>query len=347
MEVRRLLVFNVRISVTHSSLFIVNNFAPDAAEVESKIRDTANPLIAWLVLCAGLSRSAAVLTLSVLRTIIALIVSTYQDPAESDLMRLILRDPRSVYTALSIEPQITRSVCCPRCFSPYTAPDVPDCCTRRRKTKSSTQTSICGEELWRNVSGFNDRVPARLYSTQCLKSWIQWLFMQHGMEETSTRPLHQSEPGAMMFDIYDSRAWREWSSTYARTPGNLTFGLFVDWFNPFTNKLAGKKADLQLPELDGFGCSELVSELVTILLPKCNRIHRISWARRMRAGGTVRRRVCSMLIPGIVGIIQNGFQVIGVHRCSAIPADAYTPGGSPCDYSTPQQHYNLCLADSR
>jgi len=42
-----------------------------------------------------------------------------------------------------------------------------------------------------------------------------------------------------MDDIWDSPVWRSMGS-FTTTIGNLTFSFFIDWFNPFMNKTAGK-----------------------------------------------------------------------------------------------------------
>ncbi|PPQ92325.1 hypothetical protein CVT25_008507 [Psilocybe cyanescens] len=42
-----------------------------------------------------------------------------------------------------------------------------------------------------------------------------------------------------MCDIQDSPGWRSLYNSFP-SPCNLQFGLYVDWFNPFTNKIAGK-----------------------------------------------------------------------------------------------------------
>lgn len=45
--------------------------------------------------------------------------------------------------------------------------------------------------------------------------------------------------GADMTDVQDSPAWKDLHGP-EDSPYNLTFGMYVDWFNPYTNKLAGK-----------------------------------------------------------------------------------------------------------
>jgi hypothetical protein len=42
-----------------------------------------------------------------------------------------------------------------------------------------------------------------------------------------------------MHSVWDSPAWRSLGS-FTTTPNNLTFSYYIDWFNPFTNKIAGK-----------------------------------------------------------------------------------------------------------
>jgi hypothetical protein len=50
--------------------------------------------------------------------------------------------------------------------------------------------------------------------------------------------LHQPNPDRMS-SIWDSPAWQS-LGTYTVEPNNLVFSLYIDWFNPFMNKIAGK-----------------------------------------------------------------------------------------------------------
>jgi hypothetical protein len=45
--------------------------------------------------------------------------------------------------------------------------------------------------------------------------------------------------GADMHDIQDSPAWQDLTGLFP-TPYHLVFGIYIDWYNPFTNKIAGK-----------------------------------------------------------------------------------------------------------
>jgi hypothetical protein len=66
----------------------------------------------------------------------------------------------------------------------------------------------------------------------------------HQIIETSLEEAfrkHADNPtifGADMNDIQDSPAWRDLQGFF-QSPRNLIFGIYIDWFNPFTNKIAG------------------------------------------------------------------------------------------------------------
>ena len=44
-----------------------------------------------------------------------------------------------------------------------------------------------------------------------------------------------------MCSIWDTPAWQSLGG-FCTTPGNLTFSYYIDWFNPYLNKIAGKHA---------------------------------------------------------------------------------------------------------
>ena len=86
-----------------------------------------------------------------------------------------------------------------------------------------------------------DRVPLRLYSTQSFKSWLNFFLNIPGCEEELDASFaHVSPANGQMRDIWDSPAWHE-LQPYVSVSGNLIFTFWIDWFNPLSNRIAGKK----------------------------------------------------------------------------------------------------------
>lgn len=146
-------------------------------------------------------------------------------------------DVRTAMTALSIEPVLQRAVCCPKCLSGYSLPGLPERCYFR----GSSRSRMCKEPLWTTCSTRRgpQRVPRQLYTTQEPDSWIQFLRLCPLTEDWIQKLWeHQPNPGCME-SVWDSPAWKSLGNL-TTTVGNLTFSYYIDWFNPLTNKIAGK-----------------------------------------------------------------------------------------------------------
>jgi hypothetical protein len=150
-----------------------------------------------------------------------------------------MKDVRTAVSALSIDPVLIRSVCCPKCFAPYTPDNLPDLCTRRESPRSRK----CGETLCmeRMTKKGSRRAPHRLYSTQSFDSWLRRFLLCPRIEKAMEASYLPRPADSIMRDLYDSPAWKSSLGTFTQTVGNLTFSYYIDWFNPFTNKIAGKK----------------------------------------------------------------------------------------------------------
>lgn len=93
-----------------------------------------------------------------------------------------------------------------------------------------------------------NQVPIKHYFVQSFTQWLAGLVQRPNIEKLmDSTPFSQSNDG-MMRDIWDG-SWRE---SFRGNDGNLffqkghpecrmAFSLFIDWFNPYTNKLAGAK----------------------------------------------------------------------------------------------------------
>ena len=86
-------------------------------------------------------------------------------------------------------------------------------------------------------------VPRRLYTTQSFDSWLSFFLsrqiIEDALDESFRRRGHSTAAlGGDMHDVHDSPAWRDLTGLFS-TAHHLVFGIYIDWFNPFTNKIAG------------------------------------------------------------------------------------------------------------
>ena len=206
-------------------------------------------LVSWLHLSCGLSPAAAgkilqvfqatVLAAIQLRMLMARSTSSSASASGPQISFPIPRDLRTAMSNLSIEPNIIRSICCPKCYTQYSLTSMPQLCSYKETPRSRR----CGEELWttRSTRAGPCVVPCRLYSTQDFESWLTYFLSRPGIEDhIDASYTHRPSPDEMK-SIWDSPAWRS-LGTFTTTKGNLTFSYFIDWFNPYTNKIAGKTA---------------------------------------------------------------------------------------------------------
>jgi hypothetical protein len=206
-------------------------------------------LVAWLNLHAGVSRTTANIVLKALQFILAttlqLLCVALQSAGfgEIKVPQIHLpKDIRSIYKQ-GMEPVIDRVACCPTCYSLYPADHpIPETCTYQR----SQLAHVCGTALWRDRKTRKGvkRVPTRLFSTQSLDSWLRFFLarpdIEDHLEKSASRNQNRYPQGNAytMHDIADSPAWASLGN-YVRFPYNLVWAVYVDWFNPFSNKIAG------------------------------------------------------------------------------------------------------------
>ena len=150
-------------------------------------------------------------------------------------------DIRTVYSHCQLDPEIHRVICCPQCFKQYSAGAVPLRCTWRRSPRSKP----CGADLYiqRHTRNGLKQVPKCLYTSQSFESWLTFLLSRAPIDDclrqTFAKLQNPFNPTARMHDIHDSPAWNTFRP-YLRSCYHLVFALYIDWFNPFSNKIAGK-----------------------------------------------------------------------------------------------------------
>ncbi|MBW0506696.1 hypothetical protein O181_046411 [Austropuccinia psidii MF-1] len=179
----------------------------------------------------------------------------------------LAQDPRTLIKIALPDFKIRKTVYCTNCYSLYPTIDIPWKCTY----KETTRCSPCDNDLFCTQSSFrsvqskgssmlhpyrmttNDlahiSIPRGYYVTQSMDSWIRWFLAFEGIEdaiESWAQEVHSSSDETIG-DIQKGTGWKElsWASTSETgSTLNLCFSLFVDWFNPRNNKLAGKQQSM-------------------------------------------------------------------------------------------------------
>lgn len=209
-------------------------------------------LATWLHIAAGLSREATGVTLKICKILITMAMNlgamhtlnsqaTFakeRQPPPSPPSLHLPQDVRTAMSALSIDPIIHRAVCCPKCLARYEISNLPELCYYR----STGRSRQCKEPLWttRTTRKGPVRVPRQLYTTQDIDSWIELLLSRPETEDMIEASWAHKRSTDRMHSILDSPAWKSLGGNFTTTVGNLTFSFYIDWFNPLTNKIAGK-----------------------------------------------------------------------------------------------------------
>lgn len=204
-------------------------------------------IVAWCSLRARVSRDAANTILKSFKFVLTVILQLLHVALQSAGVVLeplrnldIPSDIRTIYVQAGLDVDIIRITCCPKCFKqcPSSGP-IPRYCT----WKCSPRSRACNEELYtyQELKDGPKRTPRCLYTTQSLQSWITVLLSRSGIDKVlhaSFARFQANLPHDRMRDIQDSPAWQSLRN-FLQSPYHLIFGMYVDWFNPFTNKIAG------------------------------------------------------------------------------------------------------------
>ena len=205
-------------------------------------------LVIWLHSRAGVSRAVTNKVLRAIQVIISATLYLVGIALMSSGFAVKLSNvklPHDVRTAYQLhcpEPEIIRTACCPQCFSLFPHP-IPWKC----QWKESPRSHACNTNLWKiqNTRNGPKWVPRQLYSTQSFDSWLQFFLSRQIIEDSLHKAYHHriNHPpavfGANINDIQGSPAWNDILGFF-QSPYHLLFGIYVDWYNPYTNKIAGK-----------------------------------------------------------------------------------------------------------
>jgi hypothetical protein len=163
-------------------------------------------------------------------------------------------DLRSARQSLQIEPDIVKYAACSTCCNIYPPKksgkimEWPTECTWRRFPDSPP----CGQPLVKSgvEAGESIRVPIRPFEVQDFDSFVGRLLCRPGYEKILDEGTSLSNQSGELNDIKDGLAIRDLKGPdgkpfldgFKRSELRLAWSLSVDWFNPFHNKQAGKKA---------------------------------------------------------------------------------------------------------
>ncbi|KAL7279724.1 hypothetical protein ACG7TL_006131 [Trametes sanguinea] len=190
---------------------------------------------------------------------------------QQSLLKLIPSDVRTAIDLLGLEPDLTVYAACPRCFSTY-APKSHSRDSRSsypaRCTHVETSNPPCDEPLLegkdccearhkrkRGEAGApTEGSPRTPFVYHSLSAWIAEMLSRLGLADLMAKGWEGSgsAPSGVWSDIMDAPTLRDFAGPDGHTlfsvqingSVHLVFSLFIDWFNPYGNKQAGKKRSI-------------------------------------------------------------------------------------------------------
>lgn len=202
----------------------------------------------WLYVTAGASRSTTNTVLRAISYLVTTIIYLLETALASQGFKIKLSDlkipldVRSAYRRHFSEPKYKRTMCCPKCFKNFTCPvdELPFTCQWR----ASPRSDPCGARLWRRTRNGSKKVPICLYTTQSFKAWLRFFLSRKSIDDAlqqthSKRVNYPVAFGSEMRDVHDSPGLCDLYGNQ-QSPYNLAFGIYIDWFQVFKLKIAGK-----------------------------------------------------------------------------------------------------------
>ncbi|PIL27816.1 hypothetical protein GSI_10970 [Ganoderma sinense ZZ0214-1] len=202
---------------------------------------------------------AALLMVIVLHSLAATATVTSVTPEQQSILSTIPLDVATIIEKLELEPDVVRFACCPTCRFTY-APDpkrpndpYPHICTNQEIDKPVCGTALVypQEHSLKHSKGTATVTyePFIVFPFRSPISWLADFISRPGMLALlrTSWDRKDSPTGAgqniLSFDGIRSFLGPDKKTPFSSQPDgslHLVFSLFVDWFNPFGNKKAGK-----------------------------------------------------------------------------------------------------------
>ncbi|MBW0562515.1 hypothetical protein O181_102230 [Austropuccinia psidii MF-1] len=179
------------------------------------------------------------------------------------IQKQIPQDGRTVAKKLDLTPELNHFICCPQCYSMYDIETAPHHC----RYKTFPTSPPYGTSLFHTLRFIRplphinrismhysrtqhiqrNRKPFSVFVTQDFSNWLKWFIPQSKKSIEDWRLSITTTSNT----IYDYQQLPAWDSLYPKceqaknsTTLQLAFSLFVDWFNPISNKTSGKQVSL-------------------------------------------------------------------------------------------------------
>ena len=134
-----------------------------------------------------------------------------------------------------LDPTIEWVICCLKFFKQY-----PNGGSSQCNWCCSPKSRPCNTDLYtqHETSDNLQRIPECLYTTQSSESWPIFLFSHSQIEDHLYQTSAKSQGVFNHGWMHDSPAWSS-LCPFLQSPYHFVFALYIDWFNPLTNKIPG------------------------------------------------------------------------------------------------------------
>lgn len=228
--------------------------SPNAGRYRSPVVTAVIVLIAIVHCMMGVAQAHCNLVLKSLRFILRLVSDMQNTQAHIFASNHVDTIPITLDTSLrylGLQDSFDTYVACQNCDTIYKErieSELPDCCTA-----VNIDGVVCGARLFTQHHRGNRtwKKPIRRFSHQPLESWLSRFLNRPDIEDMleSTSPSIQSTCTDVWGAQYLSQFIGEGQANFFTCPSNelrLAFLVYHDFFNPFSNKMAGKKRSIGL-----------------------------------------------------------------------------------------------------